>query len=168
LVPHLHHVTAHCLDLLQVSAHLVVQLRKPISHPELERHSALGKLVHVDRLQHTLHGTKELNNVAVSTCYIKADVLLHMVPLDERVDRIIRLIAPSTPCRKGKQRGNMLQFMHATNTIIALLLSMPARLPHSNHDPLPPDQLPIMSPRQVTKEQEKQQSDMHLCNVYAA
>ena len=54
--PHLDHVAADGLDLLEVAAHLVVELGEPVGHPELEDAAAAGELVHVEGLHHALEG----------------------------------------------------------------------------------------------------------------
>jgi hypothetical protein len=47
-LPDLNHVLADHSDLLEVTVHLVVQLREPVGHPELEHAARGGQLVDVD------------------------------------------------------------------------------------------------------------------------
>lgn len=49
-----YHVVPDHLDLGQVPAHLVVQLREPVSDPELEGHARTRQLVDVEGLHHSL------------------------------------------------------------------------------------------------------------------
>jgi len=51
---HLHHVLAHGLNLLQVPPHLVVELGKPVSHPEFEGAACLGEPIDVNGLHDAL------------------------------------------------------------------------------------------------------------------
>ena len=57
-LPHLDHILANLLDLLQITTHLIIELSKPISHPELEGASSLGNLVHTECFQHSLSHTQ--------------------------------------------------------------------------------------------------------------
>mmetsp|Transcript_17078 Transcript_17078/g.41991 ORF Transcript_17078/g.41991 Transcript_17078/m.41991 type:complete len:351 (+) Transcript_17078:1159-2211(+) len=68
-LPHLHHVLAHLLDLLQVAAHLVVHQREPVCDPELEVAARLGELVDVEALHHPLrdvHAARRLEPVVAN------------------------------------------------------------------------------------------------------
>lgn len=61
-----YHVVPDHLDLGQVPAHLVVQLRKPVRDPELERDTRPSQLVDVERLHHALgdvHAARRLEAV---------------------------------------------------------------------------------------------------------
>ena len=44
--PDLHHVVPHSLDLLQVAAHLVIQLRMPVSYPARRKTRRSDPAVH--------------------------------------------------------------------------------------------------------------------------
>jgi hypothetical protein len=53
-LPDLDHVASHGLNLLQVAAHLVVELREPIRNPELEAASGFREFVNIDHFHDAL------------------------------------------------------------------------------------------------------------------
>lgn len=56
---YLNHVLSYYSDLLQITTHLVVQERKPVSHPENELAARLGEFVYVNGFQNTLFNSNE-------------------------------------------------------------------------------------------------------------
>lgn len=58
-LPYLDHIFPDRPDLVDVSAHLPIELGEEVSDPELERETGLRHLVHVDRLQNSLQKIKD-------------------------------------------------------------------------------------------------------------